>query len=177
MAIPRLHSLRSLLGGRVSRQGLELVIRYLQPECCRGSNRISQVPGEPQSSVCRVPYRRRQDCLHQTIRSSSMAPGHRRAEAPTKGLSTLNSMAFGLAVYASQRRLPDDHARLASSCWSGSTGRGSHPQGSDERFQSCGLHLIPLSQALLGAIDATSAAWAEPKLTAVSPPTRVGDVS
>ena len=29
------------------------------------------------------------------------------AKAPTKGLSTLNSMAFGLAVYASQRRLPD----------------------------------------------------------------------
>ena len=29
------------------------------------------------------------------------------AKAPTKGLSTLNSMAFGLAVYASQGRLPD----------------------------------------------------------------------
>ena len=29
------------------------------------------------------------------------------AKAPTKGLSTLNSMAFGLAVYASQDRLPD----------------------------------------------------------------------
>ena len=29
------------------------------------------------------------------------------AKAPTKGLSELNSMAFGLAVYASQSRLPD----------------------------------------------------------------------
>jgi hypothetical protein len=36
-----------------------------------------------------------------------MAPGHQKAEAPTKGLSTLNSTAFGLAVYASQGRLPD----------------------------------------------------------------------
>ena len=71
------------------------------------------------------------------------------------GLSTLNSMAFGLAVYASQGELPHHDARLASSCWSGSTGRAFHPQGSDERFQSCRLHLIPLSQALLGAMDVT----------------------
>ncbi len=75
---------------------------------------------------------------------------------PRLGLSTLNSMAFGLAVYASWSELPQYHAKLASSCWSGSTGRGSHPQGSDERFQSCRLHLIPPSQALLGAIPSTS---------------------
>ena len=55
------------------------------------------------------------------------------------------------------------HARLASSCWSGSTGRAFHPQGSDERFQSCGLHLIPLSQALLGAIDETGASKDTPE--------------
>ena len=36
-----------------------------------------------------------------------MALDHRMAKAPTKGLSALNSMAFGLAVYASQGRLPD----------------------------------------------------------------------
>ena len=89
--------------------------------------------------------RRRQDCLHQTIWYNSVALGHRRAKAPTKGLSTLNSIAFELAVYASQCGLLQHHARLASSCWSGSTGRGFHPLGSDERFQSCGLHLIPLS--------------------------------
>ena len=65
------------------------------------------------------------------------------------GLSTLNSMAFGLAVYASQGELPHHHARLASGRWSGATGRAFHPQGSDERFQSCRLHLIPLSQACL----------------------------
>ena len=56
-------------------------------------------------------------------------------------------MAFGLAVYASQCGLPPHHARLASGCWSGSTGRAFHPHGSDERFQSCYLHLILLSQA------------------------------
>ena len=69
------------------------------------------------------------------LRCSSTAPGIRKAKAPTKGLSTLNSMAFELAVYASQCGLPTPHARLASSRWSGSTGRAFHPQGSDERFQ------------------------------------------
>ena len=44
--------LSSLLDGRVRRQGLELVTRYLRPGCCRGNDRISQVPGEPQLSVC-----------------------------------------------------------------------------------------------------------------------------
>ena len=70
-----------------------------------------------------------------------------RQRLPRLGLSTLNSMAFGLAVYASPGSLPHHDARLASSCWSSSTGRASHPQGSDERFQSCRLHLILLSQA------------------------------
>ena len=76
---------------------------------------------------------------------------------PRLGLSALNSMASGLAVYASQCGLLRHHARLASSCWSGSTGRAFHPQGSYERFQSCQLHLILLSQALLGAMGATYA--------------------
>jgi hypothetical protein len=80
----------------------------------------------------------------------------KKQRLPRLGLSALNSMAFGLAVYASWSELPQYHAKLASSCWSGSTGRGSHPQGSDERFQICKLHLIPLSQALLGAIASTA---------------------
>jgi len=78
-----------------------------------------------------------------------------KAEAPTKGLSELNSMAFGFAVYASWSELPQYHAKLASSCWSGSTEQDSHLQGSDEGFQICKLHLIPPSQALLDAIAST----------------------
>mgnify|MGYP000362590560 CR=1 FL=1 len=101
------------------------------------------------------------------LRHSSVAPGMQKAKAPTKGLSELNSMAFGLAVYASQCELPQHHARLASSCWSGSTARDFHPQGSYERFQSCNLHLIPLSQALLGAIASTAAGLCRCQLAAV----------
>ena len=52
LAVPRLHSFVSLLGGRVRRQGLELVTRWLQPGSCRGNDRISQVLGEPRLSVC-----------------------------------------------------------------------------------------------------------------------------
>ena len=48
------HSFFSLPGGRVRRRGLELLSRYLRPGFRRGDDRISQVPGEPQLSVCHV---------------------------------------------------------------------------------------------------------------------------
>ena len=40
------------------------------------------------------------------LQCRDVALGARKAKAPAKGLSTLNSMAFGLAVYASQCGLP-----------------------------------------------------------------------
>jgi len=82
------------------------------------------------------------------IQCSNVALGSSKAKAPTKGLSTLNSMAFGLAVYASQDGLPRHHARLASGCWSGSTGWAFHPQDSDERFQDCVLTSLSSSPKL-----------------------------
>ena len=69
------------------------------------------------------------------LRRRSAAPGITKARAPTRGLSALHSLAFGLAVHASWCGLPAPHAGLASSRWSSSTGRAFHPQGSDERFQ------------------------------------------
>jgi hypothetical protein len=132
-----MHSLFSLPGGRVRHQGLELVTRYLQPGCCRGNDRISQVPGEPQLSVCTCSVDSGRTARTRPIRCSNVALGISKAKAPTKGLSKLNSMAFELAVYASQDGLPRHHARLASGRWSGATGRAFHPQGSDERFQIC----------------------------------------
>ena len=69
-----------------------------------------------------------------------MAPAMGTAKAPCElSISELNSMAFGLAVYASQDGLPRHLARLASGRWSGATGRAFHPQDSNERFQSCFL--------------------------------------
>src|SRR3954468_2049881 len=138
-----LHSLCSLLGGRVPHQGPELVTRCLQPgsllrkrQDLASSWGISIVHSHMFS-------RRRQDGCTRPLRCSHVAPGMRKAKAPTRGLSTLNSMAFGLAVYASQCGLPTPHARLASGRWSGTTGRAFHPQDSAERFPSCLLTSHP----------------------------------
>ena len=114
---------------------------------------FSQVPGEPRLSVC--------TCSNPTP-AGLLAPDHCSAAAwPLNAqVQRLPRSVFRRSIAwlsdslrapcaawsASQCGLLQHHARLASSCWSGSTGRGSHPQGSDERFQSCNLHLIPLSQ-------------------------------
>jgi hypothetical protein len=58
--------------------------------------------------------RRRQDCLRQTCTATAAWPLGENKGSHDLGLSTLNSMAFGLAVYASQGGLPHHHARLAS---------------------------------------------------------------
>ena len=50
-------------------------------------------------------------------RNARTVPAKKRTKTPTRNpISRLNSMAFGLAVYASQCRLPKHHARLASGC-------------------------------------------------------------
>ena len=49
--------------------------------------------------------------------------------SPRVVISGLNRTAFDLAVYASQGWSPTRHARLASGCWSGSTGRDWLPAG------------------------------------------------
>jgi hypothetical protein len=156
LAVPRLHSLFSLPDGRVRRRGLELVTRYLQPGFAEETTGPPKFLGNLNCPFAHVPIRRRWDCSHQTVHSAAAWPlVIERQRLPRQGLSTLNSMAFGLAVYASPGSLPPHDARLASGCWSGSTGRAFHPQGSTERFQISFLHLILLSQALLGAIDVT----------------------
>jgi len=70
-----------------------------------------------------------------------------KSRAPTSGLSGLYHTASALAVYASQRRLPERHARLASVCRPRFDGRGSHPLDPAERFQRCFLHRFLLSRA------------------------------
>ena len=50
-------------------------------------------------------------------------------------------MAWRLTVYASPCRLPGNDARLACGCWLSFTARDSDPQGSEERFQLCVIHI------------------------------------
>src|SRR5271157_2618375 len=70
--------------------------------------------------------------------------------SPRVVISGLNRTAFDLAVYASQGWSPTRHARLASGCWSGSTGRDWLPAG----FHLKGFKLrLSSSPELLGAMS------------------------
>ena len=84
LAVPRMHSLLSLPAGRVRRLGLELVTRYLQPGFRRGANRV--LPSSWGTSVIRLHMFQtdagRTACTR-PIKCSSVAPGHRKAEAST----------------------------------------------------------------------------------------------
>ena len=71
-------------------------------------------------------------------------------DSPRVLISGLNRTAFDLAVYASQGWSPTRHARLASGCWSGSTGRDWLPAG----FHLKGFKLrLSSSPELLGAMS------------------------
>ena len=80
-----------------------------------------------------------------------MAPAMKTAKAPCDlSISELNSMAFGLAVYASQVWLPSHYARLASGRWSGATRTGFPPAGFQRKVSKMLPYmLILLSQAWL----------------------------
>ena len=76
-------------------------------------------------------------------------PHYQRRRHPQMNISGLNHAAQALAVYASQRGLPQRHARLASGCWSALPGGVRYPQGPIDRFQ---FSRILLSQAWPGAL-------------------------
>ena len=84
LAVPRLHSLRSLLGGRVRRRGLELVTRF----SCRDV--AEEATGSPKflenlnCPFAHVP-RRRQDCLHQTITVQQRGPWYVNSKGSREG--------------------------------------------------------------------------------------------
>jgi hypothetical protein len=83
------------------------------------------------------------------LRHAHAAPALTTTKAPALQLSRLNHTASALAVYASQDGSPHHHARLASGCRPGSTGRASHPQGSYKRFQTHVMFVILLFQAFM----------------------------
>ena len=140
--------LSSLLGGRVRRRGRELVTRYLQPGISEETTGSPKFLGNLHCPFAHVLADAGRTAHTRPLRCSSAAPGPPGAKAPTKGLSTPNSMAFGLAVYASQGGSSRRHARLASGCWSGSAGWAFHPQDSNERFQDCFLTSLSSSPKL-----------------------------
>ena len=87
-----------------------------------GNGRISCVPGEPRLCSCPA-LRPRRDRRIRPCNALARPPLCPRRRLPRFVLSRLNHTASALAVYASQCRLPQHHARLASGCWPDSSGR------------------------------------------------------
>lgn len=106
LAIPRLHSLGSLPDGRVRRLGLELVTRCLQPDVAEEATGSPKFLGNLNDPFAMFQTDAGRTTCTRPIECSSMALGMQKAKAPTTGLSALNSIAFGLAAYASPRSLP-----------------------------------------------------------------------
>ena len=83
--------------------------------------------------------------------NSVLSPRASNVKTPTWfSISRLYHAASTLAAYASSNALLHSHARLATGCGLGITGRESNPLNSDERFQSVTPNFL-LSQALPGA--------------------------
>jgi hypothetical protein len=92
------------------------------------------------------------------VRCSSVAPGPPGAKAPTNGLSTPNSTAFGLAVYASQLRITPPPRKTRFRLLVRLYRVGFPPtRFLREVSRSYPYITILLSQALLGAMGATPA--------------------
>jgi len=77
---------------------------------------------------------------HQAMQCVGAAPAVSTTKAPAFVLSRLNHTASALAVYASQAGSPRHHARLASGCWPGSSGRAWLPAGFQRKVSRCILH-------------------------------------
>ena len=131
-----------------SRQGREFVTRYLRPGHCRGGNRISQVPGEPRSSVCHVPYHA----------GRTVAPDHKvqqRGPWSSKGrgshdwvfrrsIAWLSDSLFTLRRDRYLTRRKTRFQLLVRLYWTGFT-----PARFRERFQSCDYILSPFPKLSL----------------------------
>ena len=121
-----------------------------------GNVGVSQVPWKPwwSLSVLFDPGRIRQaEWTMSELPGAAPATDHDE-DSPRVLISGLNRTAFDLAVYASQGWSPTHHARLASGCWSGSTGRDWLPAG----FHLKGFKLptILLSRASCARSDQVS---------------------
>jgi len=108
----------------------------LRPGLVGGGDRVSQVPGRP-VCVCRV-LRPRRDRSVRPLRRIDAAPAPAKNEGSPRPNFDFGAQWHGLriAVYASQRGLPQRHARRASGLLGPAlSGWDLHPRGLNERFQ------------------------------------------
>ncbi len=132
LAVPRLHSLGSLLGGRVRRRGLELVTRYLQPGYCRGNGRSSQVPVHNASFVTKCD---KGGIMNRNLGDPVASSVISRPEIP--GYQLQASAVHSSAEERTQRVQPRYHQ--AKETKRGGTGgrKSEHPHSTDEAGGTC----------------------------------------
>lgn len=100
-------------------RGLELLIRYSGRNSAVETIGPPKFLGNPDIHLLRF-FDPGRTARRLPERGRHAAPAKKTTKAPTYiPLSRLNCLASGLAVYASQQRLPARHARLASGCWLG----------------------------------------------------------
>ena len=114
-----------------------------------GDARISQVPGEPCCAYALFSDPGR-TAVTRPLQCSGMAPAMATAKAPTIRHFRGSIARLGHSLSTLRRA---SHLAATQDSFSGAgqalpDGIG-YPQGSDERFPSCFLHLFPLSQAFL----------------------------
>ena len=96
----------SLLGGRVRRRGLELVTRYSSRKLPRRRQDLPSSWGTPIVRLHMFQSDAGRTACTRPYSAAAWPLVIERQRLPRLGLSALNSMAFGLAVYASPRSLP-----------------------------------------------------------------------
>ena len=84
LAVPRLHSLFSLPGGRVRRRGPELLTRSPGRELAEEVTGSPRFLGGPKCPFAMF-SRRRQDCRHQTITVSQRGPWDHKSKGSRDG--------------------------------------------------------------------------------------------
>ena len=122
----------------------------------RGDDRISQVPGEPQCPFAHV-LRPRQDCLHQTITVQQRGPRYGkeqrlpRSEYFRRSIAWLSDSLSTLRSAGYPDPTQDSLPAAGQALLDGLSTRRVPMKG----FRVASLHLILLSQALLGAMSST----------------------
>jgi hypothetical protein len=160
LAVPRMHSLISLPGGRVRHQGLELVTRYLQPGIRRGANRV--LPSSWGTPIVR---------LHMFLPTPAGLLVPDRCSAAAWPLVIVRQRLPRKVFRRSIAWLSDWLSTLRSAGYPNTTQDSlpaagqALPDGLSTRkvptkgFRSASLHPILLSQTLLGANDVTDAVF------------------
>ena len=106
LAVPRDHAFSLPPPLRAATSGLGLVTRYPHPGSLPWKRQDLPSSWGASIPVCTCSPTPAGRCVPDRLRNARVAPAKGTTRAPTRRLSSLNSMAFGLAAYVSRCWLP-----------------------------------------------------------------------